>query len=136
MPPGQEPPDIDPAALARAEAAVAGLSERYLSWAAADLVRLEDCLAPMLSRPEEWSERLGPLFAIVHDMKGQGATFDYPLVSELGRRLCRLLESSPDPTAKDRERVAGLAAAMGRVIRERLAGDGGEEGRRLLADCL
>lgn len=135
MPPGA-PPDVDPAALARAEAALADLSRSYLVWVTADLVRLDDCLAHMLSHPEDWSEGLSRLFAIIHDMKGQGATFGYPLISDLGGRLCRLLEASPEPTAENRRRISVLAAAMGRVIRDRLAGDGGEDGRRLLAECL
>jgi len=134
MPPG-DPPDIDPTALARAEAALADLSHRYLVWATADLARLDDCLAHMLSHPGDWSEGLGRLFAIVHDMKGQGATFGYPLISDLGGRLCRLLEVRPDPTAENKRRISAMAAAMGRVIRDRLAGDGGEDGRRLLAEC-
>ena len=66
-------------------------------------------------------------------MKGQGETFDYPLVSQLGNALCRLLETAPPPGSAGMEQVTALAAALGRVIRERLAGDGGEEGRRLRA---
>ena len=134
MAPDQGPPDLDPTALARAEAA---LSERYLDWATADLARLEACLADLLGRPEGRADRLCQLFGIVHDMKGQGATFDYPLVSELGGRLCRVLQGvGTDPTPEDLKRIAALAAAMARVIRDRLAGDGGTEGGRLLAECL
>ena len=134
MPGEDEPPgtDLYPAALARAEAALANLSDRYLGWAEADLIRLENCLAEVLSHPEGRADHLARLFGIAHDMKGQGTTFDYPLVSELGNRLCRLLETVPQPTADDLGRIAALAAAMGRVIRERLAGDGGAAGRSLL----
>ncbi|MDO8605396.1 MAG: Hpt domain-containing protein [Phaeospirillum sp.] len=127
---------IDPVGLARAEAALAGLSQRYLSWADADLARLEDCLTQLLARPEDRTELLGRAFGIAHDMKGQGATFDYPLISEFGNRLCRVLEACPRPGAEDLEQVAVLVAAMGRVLRERLSGDGGDEGRRLLSDRL
>lgn len=127
---------LDPDVLARAEAVLADLSERYLGWVDADLVRLESCLAEVMSRPDCRADLLCRMFGIVHDMKGQGATFDYPLVSELGNRLCRLLEATSHPTTEDLDRIAALAAAMGRVIRGRLSGDGGDAGRRLLAERL
>ena len=128
-----DPGDLDPAALARAEAALAALSDRYLEWAEADLARMEACLSDILSHPEQQDQRLPQLFSIVHDMKGQGETFGYPLVSLLGNALCRLLESSPPHGSAGMERVVVLASAMGRVIRERISGDGGEEGPRLTA---
>ena len=131
-----EPPFPDPAALARAEAALANLSDRYLGWAEADLVRLEACLIEVQGAGDGRTDRLGRMFAIAHDMKGQGSTFGYPLISELGGRLCRLLETVPDPSAQDMDRIAALAVAMGRVIRDRLAGDGGEDGSRLRAELL
>lgn len=137
MPPQQEQLDIDPAALARAEAALNALSDRYLAWAAADLARLETCLTEVLTGPDDHRpDHLDRLFGIAHDMKGQGATFDYPLVSEIGNRLCRLLKDAPQPHAAAMDRVKALVAAMGRVIRERLTGDGGEAGHRLLETLL
>lgn len=130
-------PNIDPAALARAEAALSNLSDRYLAWVSADLVRLEACLADITCSQEPCPEDLKRLFGIAHDMKGQGTTFDYPLISDLGNRLCRLLESSsPRPSAEVMERITALTAAMGQVIRGHLSGDGGEDGRRLLAGLL
>ena len=66
-------------------------------------------------------------------MKGQGGSFGYPLVSQLGSALCRQLETAPPPGSAGMERVTALVTAIGRVIRERLAGDGGEEGKRLRA---
>ncbi|CAA7626299.1 Hpt domain-containing protein [Magnetospirillum sp. SS-4] len=133
-PPADHIPVLDPAALARAEAALADLSGRYLEWAEADLVRMEACLREIMDRPEDRPELLGRLFAVAHDMKGQGATFDYPLVSHLGNRLCRLVEGSPSPSPESLDRIARLVAALGKVVRGRLSGDGGDEGRRLLAE--
>ncbi len=127
-------PILDPEALARAEAALANLSDRYLEWAEADLVRLESCLTEVLGQPDRRREKLTTLFGIAHDMKGQGSTFDYPLVSHLGNRLCRLVEAMTTPSAAELDRIARLVAAMARVIRQRLSGDGGDEGRRLLAE--
>ena len=124
-------PDLDPDALRRAEAALQALSDRYITWAEADLVRLEACMTHVLTHPESCAETLAQLLGVAHDMKGQGATFDYPLVSELGGCLCSLLKSAPHPDSAEMERITALATAMGQVIRQRLSGDGGIEGQRL-----
>lgn len=133
---GAAPPpndfDLDPEALARAEAALARLADRYLDWAEADLARLEATLAALLAEPGLQAEHMAQLFLVAHDMKGQAATFGYPLVSELGNRLCRLIETRQSPTQSGWDDVAALVAAIGEVIRRRLAGDGGIDGQRLL----
>ena len=133
-PPMDHIPVLDPAALARAEAALANLSDRYLEWAEADLIRLEANLQDIFDRPKDRPELLERLFGIAHDMKGQGGTFGYPLVSHLGNRLCRLVEATSTPSPEELERISRLVGAMGTVVRNRLAGDGGDEGRRLLAE--
>lgn len=131
-----EYPEISPEALARAEAALAGLSGRYLDWATADSVRLRDCLDEALKPGADLAALLPRLFTISHDMKGQATTFGYPLVSELGNRLCRLIEEAgPTPAPEVLDHAARLADGMARVIAERLEGDGGAAGRTLLDDC-
>jgi hypothetical protein len=127
-----ELPELSPEALARAEAALAGLSQRYLDWATSDAARLCACVQEIQDGKTALATGLARLFTIAHDMKGQAATFGYPLVSELGNRLCRLIEAEPAPDLSALPQIARLASAMTRVIAERLDGDGGEAGRRLL----
>jgi hypothetical protein len=126
-------PTLSPDDLARAEAALARLSGSYLDWAEADAARLRACLAEVLAPGADLTVLLPRLFTISHDMKGQAATFGYPLLSELGNRLCRLIEDQPAPGPEILERMAALADGMGRVVAERLSGDGGEAGCELRA---
>lgn len=129
---------LDPAALKRAEAALAAIQHRYIEWAEADYARLDAAWAAWAAcatAPDPEGAVLRRLFQIAHDMKGQAATFDYPLVSDLGNRLCREIETvgAEGFSAAQQIRVAALVAAIGRVIRERLSGTGGEAGAALLA---
>jgi hypothetical protein len=129
-------PPIDPAALARAEAALAALEGRYIAWAEADLARLEAAWADLAAGSEGAGDiPSGParrrLFSVAHDMKGQAATFGYPLVGDFANCLCRIVESADDLDPADHARSERLVAAVGRVIRERLSGDGGAEGQAL-----
>jgi len=125
---------LDPEALKRAEAALAALQHRYIEWAEADYARLDAAWAVCGPGPDCDGAALRRLFQIAHDMKGQAATFDYPLVGELGNRLCREIEAASEGLDPERRtRLAVLVAAIGRVIRERLSGPGGEVGTALLA---
>lgn len=121
--------DLDPEALARAEAALNSLSPHYLSWAEADLASLRATLAELSADPS----RLARLFTIAHDMKGQAATFGYPLVTMIGERLCRFIDAHPAPDAADLARLTAMADAIAQVLTDRLEGDGGAAGRDLLA---
>ncbi|SEH32081.1 Hpt domain-containing protein [Magnetospirillum fulvum] len=126
---------LDPEALRRAEAALAALEHRYIEWAEADCARLEAAWTAWAADPEREAAGLRPVFSVAHDMKGQAATFGYPLVGSLANRLCRAIDSAgadqPDP--KRQARLAALVAAIGQAIRERLSGDGGAAGAALLA---
>ncbi len=127
------PVKIDPRSPCRVEAALGVLQSQYPDWAASDLARLRDCLTEVPTEAPPHPDTLLRLFAVAHDIKGQAATFGYPLAGELGARLCHLVEGAPKLDAAERDRMVRLVAAIERVITGRLDGDGGDEGRRLLA---
>ena len=119
-------PDLDPADLANAEAALARLANSYVTWAEGDVRKLTECFARL--EAEGGADPLATLFAVAHDMKGQGATFGYPLLTRIGQALCRLIEHEPDSIAA----IGAHVAALARVVGERMTGDGGEAGQSLL----
>lgn len=67
------------------------------------------------------------------ELRGQGGTFGYPLISTFGKML---YDSTIEGCREDDSAVEIVKAhidAMGAVLREKVAGDGGEVGRALLA---
>ncbi|MCR6631239.1 MAG: Hpt domain-containing protein [Magnetospirillum sp.] len=125
--------ELDPAALARAEAALAALTSDYIRWMEADMASLRAALDALREAgPAEAPERCRQLFAVAHNMKGQAGTFGYPLLTRLGNALCRLLEGSAAGGAVPLARLGALVDAMGEVVAGRLDGDGGVAGRDLL----
>lgn len=126
-------PDLDSEALARAEAAVAALTADYLRWARADMEALAAALAALhRAGPGEWAEAVARVHAIAHNIKGQGATFGYPLMTRLGQALCAVLADSLDAGTAGLARLDALAAAMAEIVASGLSGDGGARGRDLL----
>jgi chemotaxis protein histidine kinase CheA len=115
--------------FSQAEGALAALADRYLAWAQADVARLGAGVARLR---EGSRDGLSELFDIAHDVKGQGTTFGYPLVTEIANRLCRLIEGCGDPDAATLAALAAHVAALAEILALRLQGDGGDRGRRLL----
>ncbi len=125
----EPPPKKPPAARAeRAAAAEAELAERYPALARADLERLAAGLVALRAGDDDAAARR-TLTDAAHDLKGQGATFGYPLAGRVAGLLCRYLEgTSPvDPAV-----VGAHLEALEQIVRHRIAGAGGPLGQDLL----
>jgi HPt (histidine-containing phosphotransfer) domain-containing protein len=123
--------ELDAEALARAEAAVAALSDDYLAWVRADLARLAGAVAALRDAGAPCRPAAAEaVFAIAHDIKGQAGTFGYPLLTRLGAELCRQVRAA---AMADLAPIEALAAAMAQVVAHGLTGDGGAAGAALLA---
>jgi HPt (histidine-containing phosphotransfer) domain-containing protein len=86
---GDVTPDLSP--IARAEAALAQLSTEFDGWMRAECDRLDAARGRVREAGLSGDAR-GELFRASHDIKGEAATFGYPLAAEAAESLCRLLE--------------------------------------------
>lgn len=112
---------VDAEAMRRAEAAVAAMREDYLAWLRRDVARLDAMLA-QAQRAGDAADFAGML-RIAHDMRGQGGTFGFPLVSEVAASLGRLLRLS-GARAGGPEVAADLALAGRHLAMVRSLADG------------
>jgi hypothetical protein len=82
---------IDPAALAKAEAALKGLADNFGQWMQDELVKLDASRERI--RAEGFNAETGEnLYFRAHDLKGLGATYGYPVVTSIAGSLCRLID--------------------------------------------
>lgn len=82
---------IDPAAIAKAEAALKSLSGNFAEWLADEVAKLE--AARQRVRVEGLTtETAENLYLRAHDLKGLGATYEYPLVTRIAGSLCKLID--------------------------------------------
>jgi hypothetical protein len=134
------PRPTDPTLLARAEAAIHAMSEEYLGWVADDLAVLEAGAAELTSAgddPARRAQALQTVYGAVHDIKGQGSTFDFALVTGVAASLCRYLERTREiggdqgSVPADPEIVSAHVAALRAVIHNGIKGDGGPLGREV-----
>jgi chemotaxis protein histidine kinase CheA len=86
-------PDDDP--LARAQAALAQLSDEFDDWMTSECERLDEARCTV--KEHGFAKRnLDELFFAAHDVKGGAATFGFPLAAAAAESLCRMIEHSPD----------------------------------------
>ena len=126
------PGAVDLDAIARAEKVIANLAGDYINWAKEDLVKLENAYAKLKKGDGDQKELLLGVFNVAHDMKGQGGSFDYELMTAVGDKLCRLVEKLDKIGPKEIEKIRVYVDAMQVIIGHKLNGDGGKEGQQLL----
>jgi len=81
--------------VARAEAALAGLSSEFKSWMDTEAARLSKAYAAALKTRFD-DDACEELFRAAHDIKGDATTFGYPAAAEVADSLCRIIEHAPD----------------------------------------
>jgi HPt (histidine-containing phosphotransfer) domain-containing protein len=127
------PSAADLAALEKAEAVIANMGDSYLEWVEEDLAKISRLLEELKAAKDGGRDILDPMFQISHDMKGQGGSFDYQLMTTLGYDLCRLIEKMDSAGPHEIEVIELYIDAMKLVISKRMQGTGGEPGEQLLA---
>lgn len=87
---------IDPAALAKAEAALKGLANNFDNWMQDELVKL-DAARQRIHVEGNNADTSEALYFRSHDLKGLGSTYGYPIVTRIAGSLCRLTD---DPATR------------------------------------
>ena len=82
---------IDPAAIAKAEAALKSLSGNFEQWLNDELAKLEAARQQVRSQGMT-AENMESLYLRAHDLKGLGATYGFPLVTRIAGLLCRMID--------------------------------------------
>ncbi len=121
--------------IARAEAAVAGLTKNYGGWVRGDLARLKESLRKLEeARGDEAAvlEHRAVLRTVAHDMASVAGTFGYDLVTSIGRQLCDYLDALDLREPVNVALVDIHARALETVVTRQISGDGGALGREIM----
>jgi len=125
---------IDPGALAKAEAALKGLSGQFAQWLQDEINKLESARAVIRSEgvTRQSADRL---YLHAHDLKGLGATYEFPLITRIAGSLCKLMDDQEARVAVPmllvdahidavraavRDQIRDAAHPVGRVLAEEL----------------
>lgn len=119
--------------IARIEASIAGLKKQFLSWADADLKSLYRALDAARQHLSDADDHVKSMGATAHSMRGQGGTFGYPLITQIGNSLCELTEKAKEYGPAELEALELHVQAIHTVLDGRIEGTGGEAERVMLA---
>ena len=109
------------------------LAKDYFIWVQDDLKKLHSAYNCALKKNGKERANLisQDLFRIVHDMKGQGATFGYDLVTDIGNHLCRYIERFDTFDEAKMQIIELHINALETIIKQKLIHDGGALGQEL-----
>src|ERR1700742_2257704 len=101
--------------VARAEAALAGLSGEFKDWMLAEADRLVAAHAAILKNGFG-KDANGELFRAAHDIKGDAATFGFPAAAATAESLCRIIEHAPELEKVPSELIAHHINAIQAIV--------------------
>lgn len=113
---------IDPAAIARAEAALMSLSSNFTQWLADEITKLEG------ARQQIKADGITPasmenLYLRAHDLKGLGTTYGYQLITRIAGSLCRMIDDKEKRSATPLELVDAHIDAIKAAVRDGIKSD-------------
>ncbi|MDP6388872.1 MAG: Hpt domain-containing protein [Alphaproteobacteria bacterium] len=122
---------LDPEAIARAEAAVAAFSDDYIDWVRDDVERLKELLRAAADDSRRGHETLDAVIRIGHNMRGQGGSFGYPLITRLASSLYEFIKSRDVAVSDEDLEIANRhIAELDTIVTRRIKGKGDMATRR------
>ena len=124
---------VDLVAIEQAEAAIMDMKDDYLVWVIEDMDKLQGAYDAAVKDAANRAAAQEDIYAFAHDIKGQGGSFGYPLMTAVGNHLCKFIEGV-DGVLNDAqlEVVKVHIDTLRLIILEKMEGDGGKAGDRLL----
>jgi hypothetical protein len=127
---------MDPAAIDRAAANVTAMTGDYLAALDKDVQALEAQLAALTAAEtaDAVAAQVAAMRALLHEMRGMGGTFGFPLISRFADRLHGILS---EPGRIDGARLATVTVyvrTLRAVAAHRVTGDGGAIANELLGE--
>lgn len=132
---GQSGPlTIDTTVLAAAEQQLDRMEGDYADWVRGTMNQLADA-ARAAAAEEIPRKRAAAVIAInrlAHDLRGQGSTFGYPLITVFGKSLYECTQKVDEPSDQLVEFVRNHIDGINAVVREKIKGTGGDLGAELV----
>ena len=124
---------IDPAAIAKAEAALKSLSSNFAQWLADEITKLDAARLQVKSQGVT-PETMENLYLRAHDLKGLGTTYGYQLITRIAGSLCRMIDDKTKRSATPLELVDAHIDAIKAAVRDEIKSDEHPVGRVLVVE--
>jgi len=121
--------------MARAEAAAKALSQQYPMLVQPEIERARAASATLAAAKNVESARqaTAKVYAVAHDLKGQGGSYGFPLVSSVAASLCNLSMNAKKFEAQLSQAVNVHIDAIALIINKVIKDPEDAEGKRLVS---
>jgi len=113
---------IDPAAIAKAEAALKSLASNFTQWLADEITKLE-AARQQVKAGGATPENMENLYLRAHDLKGLGTTYGYQLITRIAGSLCRMIDEKDKRANTSLELVDAHIDAIKAAVRDDIKSD-------------
>lgn len=113
---------IDPAAIAKAEAALKSLASNFSQWLSDEITKLEAARQQVHAQGMT-AETMENLYLRAHDLKGLGTTYGYQLITRIAGSLCRMIDDKQKRTTAPLELVDAHIDAIKAAVRDDIKSD-------------
>ncbi|NQU56172.1 MAG: phosphorelay protein [Rhodospirillales bacterium] len=124
---------IDLEALEKAEEVIASLADSYLVSVADDFRKIDEAFEKLEAATGGRKKELMGVFQESFNLKGQGGSFGYNLMTAIGNELCLFIEKLDKAGPKEVEAIKLHIDSIKLVIGNDIKGDGGDTGKQMLA---
>lgn len=124
---------IDPAAIAKAEAALKSLSSNFAQWLGDEIAKLE-AARQQVKTVGVTAETMDALYLRGHDLKGLGTTYGFPLITRIAGSLCRMIDDREKRLGAPLDLVDAHIDAIKAAVRDDIKSDEHPVGRVLLEE--
>jgi len=112
------PGGFDADVIQRAEAAMRALKGNFADWLADDVAKL--AASHMVFLGKQTVATRDRVFRVAHDLKGQAATFGFPIIARIASSLTKLLDDIRSPEAVPASLVEAHVAAIRVAFRDKV----------------
>ena len=113
---------IDPAAIAKAEAALKSLASNFTQWLADEITKLEAARQQVKSQGAT-PENMENLYLRAHDLKVLRTTYGYQLITRIAGSLCRMIDEKEKRATTSLELVDAHIDAIKAAVRDDIKSD-------------
>ncbi|WP_421779687.1 hypothetical protein [Kiloniella litopenaei] len=116
----------------KAENALSEMEGDYEVLVADEIANINEFLLQAKSNHDECADRIIEIHRISHNIKGQAATFSYPLLSLAAKSLCHFIQENAEKAGERLDLIEAHVNTMRIILTQKLKGDGGQEGQGLI----
>lgn len=127
------PGGIDPDLIRHAENVIDSMVDEFSDTVSREILNVMELAMELESDSARATDVLTNIRRVAHDLRGQGATYGYDLITEVAECLFRYTERLSNAAELNPEVLRAHADAMRAVVKNDVKGDGGAIGIDLVA---